>query len=356
MQIYVAIYLLIILSIFLPRRFDNVTFPLTVIILLFMGCFRGINVGTDVLVYLKNFAPITSDARTWNVYTPFEPGYNFLMASMKEYITDSYYLFYGFVFFVTFLLLVFFIRKHSPRPQFSLFLLYTFCYYFASMNYMRQYFALAICLFLLCFYLKENGWRWFIFTAVVCVIAVLFHSSLIVFALLPLINYVFVDRQIHKSILYIGLIASVFFFFTKTYLISILLFAASLLSDRYSTYIQWGLYDQATYSSLEMLLLVTFCAFVIYLEKNTRSLFFYMYYISIVFRTSFITLVPMLGRIYFVYEIVSIVYFVQLYYSIERKYLRVTFGFAIILYGAILFARSLLNNANEVIPYTLSIF
>lgn len=356
MQVYVGIYLLLLLSIFLPRRLDSVTFPLSLMILLFIGCFRGVNVGTDVLVYLKNFAPITSDINTWNVYTPFEPGFNFLMAFMKKYINDSYFFFYGSVFVVTFLLLAFFIYRLSPRPQVSLFLLYTLCYYFASMNYMRQYFALAICLCLLCFYLKGEWCKWYIFVLAICTVSLMFHSSLIVFSVLPLINYLLVNKRISKNILYLGLFASVFFFFSKTYLINTLLYVSSFLSDRYATYIRWGLYDQAVYSSAEMLLLVSFCSFVVFVEKNKRSLFFYMYYISIVFRTSFITLVPMLGRIYFVYEIVSIIYFVQLYYSIEKKYQRITFGFAVVLYGAILCARSLLNNANEIIPYTMSIF
>lgn len=129
-------------------------------ILIIVGAFRGIKVGTDTLWYYNNWLFTTFDVKSWNHFTPFEPGFNILIAFLKN-VNSSYYFFYSLIFTVT--LLMFLkaakIAKVNIGYLFSFFFL---CYYFAfCMNIMRQMFALSIGAILLYSFIKRKFHSYF---------------------------------------------------------------------------------------------------------------------------------------------------------------------------------------------------
>ncbi|WP_142462784.1 EpsG family protein [Klebsiella michiganensis] len=352
MEVYLLLYVILTFFIFLPKNTDKLTYPLAFCILLIVGAFRGSTVGTDILVYYRNFAPITFNEITWNVYTPFEPGFNLLMAFFKEYITNDYYAFYSFLFVITFSLLSFFIYKCSVRPIYSLFLLYSLFYYFSLFNYMRQYLALVLCLVYLYLYIERRWFNLIFYEVAVVFTAINIHISLLTFTILPFIHLFLTNRVISKKILVLILLMAVCFFYFKSYLINILVWATEFLSERYANYIRWGLYENASYSSIEMLMVASLCLIVILVVEDKRNLFFYIYFISVIFRIVFVPMVPMLGRVYFLYEIVSCIYFVNVYYSLNNRNIKLIFGLALLCFSLVFFTRGVINNANDVIPYT----
>lgn len=205
-------------------------------VLITVGAFRGIKVGTDTSWYYNNWFFTTFDVKSWNHFTPFEPGFNILIAFLKN-VNSSYYFFYGLIFTVT--LLMFLkaakIAKVNIGYLFSFFFL---CYYFAfCMNIMRQMFALSIgAILLYSFYKKKISLIFF--EIGVILITLLFHHSMIILALFPIFVFVDFNRFLNTKKLIIILVIVQILSKTALPLIqSVILNFSGIFNDRANYYI-----------------------------------------------------------------------------------------------------------------------
>lgn len=351
MTIYIIIAIVLLIFILLPQYFDRISFPISSILLFFLGTFRAVTVGTDTGgVYYSNWNCINWDMNSWNRFTPFEPGYNILMLLVKDYISNEYEVMYGLTFAISFILTLYFIRKESQRPIFSLFVFYTTYLYMAYFNIMRQCFAMSIILVLIYNYMhRKISIYWYIIGVIV--ISQLFHSSIMFYLIVPLLNYLS-EKNIQKWILYVILACSFFLFLNVSVITGIVPYFQSILSERYFGYVEWGLQIDSQYSFMEMLMYTLFLSFCIYFHKGNKfSVYFWLVFIGVIIRSLFINIVPMMARIYILGNIAMVIMVVNIYFSLETRLKRYIILAAVILFGFVILTNSLSHNYGELVPY-----
>lgn len=83
-MIYQIIILLSILVLFVKNKKSKLVLGYSLILLMaFVGAFRNIDIGTDTGTwYYSNWFFTTFELKTWNHFTPFEPGFNILNSSL----------------------------------------------------------------------------------------------------------------------------------------------------------------------------------------------------------------------------------------------------------------------------------
>lgn len=159
--------------------------------LVFHDGFRW-GIATDWVNYYKYFISCLSTDNS-----EYEIGYTWLNKGIR-YLTDNYSLFLilhaTLVYIVSFKL----IKKYSPYPLFSVFILYFSMLTYLGMN--RQYIALIIMLYSVNYILNRNLTKFTIFTC----IAFLFHHSAILF-----FPAYFLNKKISNKFMLIGLGVSI---------------------------------------------------------------------------------------------------------------------------------------------------
>lgn len=130
--------------------------------------------GTDWNSYLYYFQGCLNSQNDLDAL--FEPGYIAINQAVRS-VTEHYTVLLTILAIITYSGFFLFIRRYSPLPFLSLFLLFVTMLPYQGMN--RQYIAIVICLSGIPFLLKQQNWR-FVF----CVFfAMLFHTTAIFFLL-----------------------------------------------------------------------------------------------------------------------------------------------------------------------------
>lgn len=332
------------------NTFKEALFYALSFIMLWLGVFRAKSVGTDTGAwYYSNWIFTTFDPKTWNKFTPMEPGYNLFMAFTKEYISNSYWVVYGLTFFIGFSLLIYVIKKYSINPVFSLLIMYIFCIYTSYYNIMRQTMAMSFCLILIMLYINQRI-KLMVYIVGISIVAFLIHGTSIFYCLVPCIALL-TKKNISKKILYIVLALSLFLFINTSVINNIILYSSSILSARYFSYVEWGQQLDSNYSLLEMLMYMAFTAACIYFHKGSHfSVLFYIFFIGVVMRASLINIVPIIGRVCDLMFVMSVFLVPNICNSLlgRKKYV---FIFIVLGIGSIVFFNSLGHNYGEIIPY-----
>lgn len=158
---------------------------------MFLGATRGSTVGNDMAGgYSLEYKYIHANPSSWGqVMGQFEVGFAWLMGNFKDYVSEDRMLFFHLLFFVTFLLRLYPIKKYSENAALSLFFMFGLGYYFSLYNTMRQELAFSIVGLFLPFILdRGRTWlKWYIIGVIIT--SVLFHKGLLVMLVLPIINY-----------------------------------------------------------------------------------------------------------------------------------------------------------------------
>lgn len=145
--------------------------------------------GNDYLRYVEFFHLASVDA-----YVPTEVGFNCLVRliySLCGY--ENYILVFAVFAVLTILLMLAAIRQQAEDFLFSFFLFMAFAYYFQSYNTMRYYFALAIVMVSVTYFIRKQYVCW----ALLIAAAALFHkSALIALVLYPLTAHLWRRWQI----------------------------------------------------------------------------------------------------------------------------------------------------------------
>lgn len=317
-------------------------------VLIIVGAFRGIKVGTDTLWYYNNWLFTTFDVKSWNHFTPFEPGFNILIAFLKN-VNSSYYFFYSLIFTVT--LLMFLkaakIAKVNIGYLFSFFFL---CYYFAfCMNIMRQMFALSIgAILLYSFYKKIIS---LIFYEIgVLLITSLFHHSMIILALFPIFVYVDFNSFLNTKKLIIILVVVQILAKTALPLIqSVILNFSGVLSDRADYYIE--LLDEfGAKTGSSWFISFVFKLVFILLSTGKRDSIFYFSFLGMMLGTLLFNFGDM-SRITINASFFSIYYMADIWLKLSNKFKVLTLKLLYLSCSIYVLYFSLINNS-EFNPYS----
>lgn len=279
-MIYQIIILLSILVLFAKNKKSKLVLGYSLILLMaFVGAFRNIDIGTDTGTwYYSNWFFTTFELKTWNHFTPFEPGFNILMA-LSKYIINSYEFFYC----VIFLTAIAFICISAKKIRVSIIYVFSFfflTYCFAqSLNIVRQMFGLSIGCFLIAeFYNKKISFV--IFELSICFLCYLIHHSLLILGLFPIFVYFDFNKYCSEKILILLLVLmQVLSLFFLPLLTSYLLGFTGVLDDRSNHYIE--IIDEYGASS-EVGWITSFVSnfVLVLLSKHNRNCFFYFAFLG----------------------------------------------------------------------------
>ena len=111
---YLLLVLVIIVSLLFSRKQQKIAYVFILLIMLFLGFFRADSVGTDVLFsHAPNFDVASYNDLEGVSEFGFEPGFMFLMACWKDFISNNYMQFFGVCFIFTTISFFSFFKKYS---------------------------------------------------------------------------------------------------------------------------------------------------------------------------------------------------------------------------------------------------
>lgn len=284
---------------------------LFVVFMIFVGAFRGMSVGTDTLWYRNNWVSMTFDPKTWNRYTPFEPGFNFYIAFVKSFVSNSYYFIYTSVFLFTYLFYLLTIKKATiPLGLFFSFLWMTHCY-MDTMNIMRQCLAMSICVYLFVLYDKGNI-KLLSFVLFVLSVMFLLHKSSAVFLLTPLFRKDFIGKILSTSnmivILFLAIFGSVFL---SDFIGDNLILLSGVFGERADSFIETTNKIGLTERAGGYIGFFLYGFFLILFSKNRRNSYFYIGFVGFVLVFLLSSYLRDLSRLALNYSFLLIIYLSQ---------------------------------------------
>lgn len=271
MTIYIIILIFCLLGIIFPNRKKetNTYIYFIAALMLIIGASRDISVGSDTYgVYPYNFYYTNFNPKSWNAGTLFEPGFNYLIAGFKQYISRDYMFFITVLFIFTFIPIISFLLKYSQNKAVTLTLFYCLGFYFFAMNGMRQSLGLALCTVILHLYCFRK--QKFILCSILIILAgIFFHKSLIILLLFPLIILTKKKININKKKWYIAIAVSYILAFAfQNVLLKILPILSNFVVDRYAMYM--NALDE-TSTGITPLFKSLLAVFILYFTPKTKT-------------------------------------------------------------------------------------
>ena len=356
MLFYIFLLVLILIGIVFPKK-QNVFVFLLIILCIFVF-FRDKTVGTDVEYYSINFNKINNSRSTWNWYIPFETGFNYLILYFKKIISSNPLDCWGTIGVFYTISCCYFFKKYTKNSTLSITLFVLLGTYFLCYNIMRQCFSTAILLALFTFIDIKSPSKIEKLLLILGILSCgfLFHSTSFAFLTLfpfyiPKIQHLFCRKFM------IILLTISFVCFATQIIIPILsyilehIFVEGKLINYAIRNMQSG--ENSGFSLVKISMITAFQIYTIYISKNLKNIFLYMSTIGLLFLNIFVPLVVEFARVYELFVVFQIVYFSQLWFSIEKNtnksYLYRT---SLIIYSLFIYSNIILKNYGEIVPYT----
>lgn len=338
---------------------DKYIFFAEFVALAFIGCFRDITVGTDLAgSYLLNWGVINMNPESWGFYSEMEPGFMFLMAFFKTYISNDYYMWYGLMFFITILGFTVLIKHFCINPLLGLAIFVSLLYYTSAFNIIRQLFALSLAsLPLIKLNDNFNKLSFLLYTVFIIFLTFFFHRTLIILlGPLLLLKFHIFEKKLYGKPMIIVLILSYMVLISIEYFRFILPHFSGLLSifgNRYVHYMGTYTANEDNFYSVYSALLRTVIAIIIVFnyKKEETNIFFNFFYISFVLSVIINNFLGGLSALFLrVGENLSF-FEVILFSNILIQKKRIV-RIAIISYALIIFTKAIIKNFSEVVPYS----
>lgn len=205
-SIFVYLLCFSIIELLSSKSFKKI-FTFTFLIITLLTIFRY-GVGTDYFgyMYLYQQTPQVNDPLFFQTELHGEIGYRVLVGLCK-WMNLSYETFVGVMTFTSMTFIYFFIKRYTKFKMLSLFIFYSM-YYFTYINSgIRQGFAISFFIAVLIPLLLRKKYSLYI---ILTILVATIHSSILVVLILPLLS---VAYQKNKSILFAGIILSIFLIF-----------------------------------------------------------------------------------------------------------------------------------------------
>lgn len=345
------------ISILTPKRFRVHMYIICLLMVCFVGAFRGIHVGTDTYGYYFNFKWTTFNPNTWNYLANFEVGFNYFIAFFREYISEDYMTFISFLFCVFIILLHMSINKNSKDKLFTLFFFISLGYLGLSFNIMRQMLGIAIISVFLPYITKRN----YIYIIAVIITAVLLHISLILLLLLAIYPCIsnFLEKNgkvIYTTIVIITLTLALLHINIQAIFLDIVS-SLPMVNSTTAKFIGY-LSRKASFefSVFSYLFHSLFFLIVLYMVKDVKNIYLFSYFLGIVFLNLLGNIDPVFARVSELFLFCRIFLFADIWYRIEGKVKKIIFRSGVLFYSIFLLINSLLKNYGEIVPYVNRLF
>ncbi len=328
---------------------NKYVFVLLMLVMTFMGVFRGLYVGTDHASWADDFYRINSFESS--ISHNFEIGYMVLILLFKNFSNDWLW-FSGLTFLMPMIGTHFFIKQYKINYGWALFIFYVFGIYFTAYNAMRQY--MAICsIVAFTFLLKEK--RYLLFALITLTISFLLHKSTVIILLLIPIYYFsqWMDNHIRKLSLYLLIILSYLLSYVDFYFVIypiVRILEVFGMTEDYEAYVTLGVQANTNLFSSALTL---FGLCLLYFDNNrNKCAEKYVMVLFVVLYNIFNLLSTYGTRVAFPFE-----FYLIAYVPIVLKYLKGTRNEMLLIittlvYGlGIFFAKYSILNISEVNPY-----
>ena len=329
---FILLFISLLILLKKPNKYSSIGSIIFIFLLLLIGGFRDITIGTDTEWYFHNWFFTTFKPTSWNHYTPFEPGFNYFIAFFKEYISSSYTAFYSTVFFITYLFPIIFIKRLKLNYGIYFALCYITFHYGASLNIMRQYLALNICFLILVIAWKEKH-SLILYEFLICAVAILLHKSMFMLCIFPLFDQKKIQSFLSTKILIIFLfLATGISILGKSFLeskLDIFLGVFGSRADDYiSSFIKYGLYDRSIGYAGQFLNTL----FLILISRGRRNGYFYCGIFGLYIYIITASFMPVIGRLALNYSFLMFIYLVQNWFEFKKNKTTYYLSLAILLY------------------------
>lgn len=358
MSIYFVILFICFIAFYTTKRNRNLIFSFLTFLLIIIGAFRGLDVGTDLHgSYYEKFYHISLNPASWLYGSEMEPGFCFYMAFLKKQIIKSYEFFYATSFFIFMLGMIFVIRRYSSNKLLCLFFFILFLHYTWAFNAIRQ--AIAISLVAFTFPLLEDlkKYRIIIYELLIIYITFRWHRTCIIFVILPLFYIPKVKTWFsnHRMLIMIIIACSYAFVFLSSFLHKFAYYFVdyvSFLGSRYEGYVSSSVDTVKTRSVYTALLQTAFALYVsnVIPKKYLGNIWYILFAMGIIIMNFLGAFAALFTRVAANYLFFDMLLFSLLWYKIPFKNKK-QFRFAVIIYGLIIFSNSMLKNFGEVVPY-----
>lgn len=351
MAVYIVLLILIILSVNRKddEKYQNALNKVVIIALSLVGLCRGITVGIDVEKYVYNIERTTFNPNSWNAWTVFESGYNYVIACFNQ-LSDSAMLFIGItnVFFVVAMNV--YARHKVERYNLFVLLLFLLGFYFQSFNIMRQYFAMSFMLIYLSYVDMENMTkRQIIVTlALTAFLFQFFHNSTLIMLVLLLYQLPAV-RNASKKLWIYALLAVTYIIFYLGLIRSLMapLMAYFVINEKTDGYMNTAMMlDEAEeqYSLFRLTLDTLFVSFIVFRVKRV-NVYIFLYAVGQIYLNFMASLNPLFIRLSSWLFIIGLVGLCELYQKdkIAKP--------VIISYCFVIFINVLIKNYGGFLPY-----
>lgn len=348
----IPIYLLIVMR----KRRNTTAYVMICMYMIFLGYFRDKTVGTDVMFsYIPNFTNTTMNVNSWNYFTNFEPGFNYLIALWKENVSNDPMNFFGFIFLLFSIPYFFYIQKYCENPFLGLLLFFLLGYFFRSMNIMRQFFCLGLIIPSLIKYIEKGNTTQFLI--VVIIFSFLFHHSCFIFLILPIINrFTLLNNVKWKIVLILFLCVSYLSFFFREIIVNAFLPISILLNNEKLEF--YLLNADLEIGGITALMQTLFCIFMLlYYNDNKFNIFFIMFIFGCITFNIFSCFSDTAGRIGQNLMIAGVPAMANMCYSNKINSRIAVYKFGLSIYVIVYFVvSSVIKNYNECIPYASRLF
>lgn len=337
MEVYLLVaFILILLCIGKSSKFKLVV---SFLLLLIIGGFRDVSVGTDTKNYAMLFDSYGSDVSM--MYHATEPlflliqylvakmggGYEIMLLIIMAVILGTIH-FYAHL-----------VSKSSLYVILSFFLLY---FYFYSFNTMRQYMGMGFCLIAFYYLSKKKVKRYFLFIF----IAFLFHATALVGLFAYILNKIKLNKK--KQIL----LLSITFVVGLTPIVQQgMAFTLHFLPEYLYQYILESEKTGAGFPFSRFLLTSYAIALVALLKEKTLNVKLLMLGICLLNLFDF---QPVIGRIAQYFTIIQIAIIPNISVLIKRKKNAKALKIASYIYMFVVWTYLLLNNVAEIVPYKMN--
>lgn len=305
------------------------------ILMLCLAGFRNLNVGVDTQKYYDIFSSIAEGVYWESV----EYGWNWINRSISSF-TQNFLIFLTIISFFTLAPVFYVSKKESPYALFSIFSYFSLHFYLGSFNIMRQY--LGVSLIFLAFYLYKE--KLYFKAGVLWLIAATIHHSCIYAIAIYFIEAIPLSYKKIALFLTISLIGGAII---SSPIISIITF---------SEYDDISYLREDTFKALIYTILINIYVFFFVIisapPKFLNSFWMKIFILSLIVLNLTYSLY-FSARIYALFAISQIILFPQ--FIKESKYkTKIIPLFITFLLLNIQFWRMLLQNANNIIPYSIN--
>lgn len=353
MELYCGLLVLVLLA-FIRLGKNKIFIYTLLLVLCVIISFRGISVGTDTYGYSKAFKVLTSNPNTWDKYISFNPGFAYLCYLFKNYISSNPLDCWGLM--GVFYVLSFYglAQKHVKNVGVAVALFVLYGSFLLGFNIIRQCFALSV---VMCVMLKVGikplSLRTkFLLLSLIVSVGYLFHSTMMIFAIVPFYHTRLIQWIMQKKILIIILIGSFVIFATGVMVEVVSSFLDTTgMEGKLISYMSRVESEGSGYSIMKMVLVTVFHSYTIWVSKNVKNIFLFLGTIGIVFLNIFGVIVIEFVRVYEALMVFGLIYYAQLLTNKEYVSQNIFYKPVLILYLLITYSNIILKNYGEITPY-----